>query len=109
MPAEAVLEGLALGSYPSQPIADIAVDVALLLKDHFKVQGSDGQGDQAQSSPPRLTSLPQATVLWERPEWAQLAGCASLADALQQLATSGLAEKVSGRADAACWGARRAG
>lgn len=95
--AAAAFDTKELGSYTRQAVADIALDVALLLQHHFSGTSSSGAQLATDRPTPQLGVIgaPAAKeALLERPEWAAMTECATLADALKQLAISGLAEQV---------------
>lgn len=89
----------ALGARSPEGLATFAQDLAVLLQHHFRDKGDGSQPEAAGSLPPHLRALANgaATALWDRPEWTDLAGRPTLADALQHLVSSNVAEKVGDR------------
>lgn len=96
--AAAVLGGTRheLGSSRNSDMADIAHDLAQLLHAHFSAQAQQqpgGGGGGVRPPTPALRCL-EAEQVYERAEWEQLAGCASLEAALAATVEGDLAEQV---------------
>jgi hypothetical protein len=85
-------DGRSPGPYPSPAVADLAADLAVLLKHDFAQRGPGSPEDQGH---PQLQHLREAAAVRAQSEWQQLTACSTLEDALQQLASSNLAERVS--------------
>ncbi|PSC75705.1 hypothetical protein C2E20_1174 [Micractinium conductrix] len=96
--AAAVLGGTRheLGSSRNSDMADIAHDLAQLLHAHFSAQAQQqpgGGGGGVRPPTPALRCL-EAEQVYERAEWEQLAGCASLEAALAATVEGDLAEQL---------------